>query len=229
MIVGDADIWSDTFPEDLVPRVLDLITDTWTSFAHPGPNDLEVPTTRRFKHALKQAKDFNRLPLRLEREPAEDDPQTGEELGRIDLKFLPAISAREEVYLAFECKRLNVIHSGTRRSLAPEYVTEGMMRFVTGKYAGTMRHSGMIGYVLDGRRDDAIRLVGRNVGTRATQLCMATPADLAPSTLRPQAAPVRETTHQPASSRFVLIHHLFLAAVGQAAGTTTFTTDEDNQ
>lgn len=229
MIVGNADIWSDTFPEDLVPRVLDLITDTWANFAHPGPNDLEVPTTRRFKHALKQAKDFNRLPLRLEREPAEDDPKTGTELGRIDLKFLPAISAREEVYLAFECKRLNVIQSGTRRSLAPEYVTDGMMRFVTGQYAGTMRHSGMIGYVLDGRRDDAIRFVERHIGTRTAQLCMAPPAKLALSTLCPQTAHVRQTSHQSTSSHCVIIHHVFLATSIQTSGTSAFFSDAVDQ
>ena len=105
MIVGDPDIWSDTFPEDLVPRVLDLITETWATFEKPGPSDHEVPTTRRFKYALKQAKDLRRLPLRVEREATEDDPHTGAELGRIDLKFLPAVSAREEVYFALECKR----------------------------------------------------------------------------------------------------------------------------
>src|SRR5690242_5143049 len=106
MVIGDAEIWADTFPEELVPRLLDLVIATWESFAKPGPSDYEVPITRRFKHALKQAKDLQRLPLRIEREPAEDDPVTGIELGRIDLKFLPAVSALEEVYFAFECKRL---------------------------------------------------------------------------------------------------------------------------
>lgn len=210
MVVGDPDVWSDTFPEELVPRVLDLINDTWTTFEKPGPADLEVPTTRRFKHALKQAKDFTRLPVRLEREPAEDDPQTGEELGRIDLKFLPAVSAREEVYFAFECKRLNVVANGARRSLAPEYVSEGMMRFVTGQYAGSVQHGGMIGYVLDGRRDDAIRLVGDNIAARGTELCMNQPASLNRSRLRPAADHVRETQHNLKEARSFALHHLFL-------------------
>jgi hypothetical protein len=210
MVVGDPDLWSDTFPEELVPRVLDLITDTWATFEKPGPADLEVPTTRRFKHALKQAKDFSRLPVRLEREPAEDDPETGEELGRIDLKFLPAVSAREEVYFAFECKRLNALVNGTRRSLAPDYVTEGMMRFVTGQYAGFMQHGGMLSYVLDGRCDDAIRLVEQNVARRATELCMDALAALAPSRLRPAMNHVRETGHNLHSLRPFILHHVFL-------------------
>lgn len=209
MIVGNPDIWSNTFPEDLVPRILDLVAETWSSFEKPGPADLEVPISRRFKHALKQAKDLNRLPFRIEREPAEDDPATGEELGRIDIKLLPASSAREEVYFAFECKRLNVVEDGARRSLAPEYVSEGMMRFVTGKYAAFMRHGGMIGYVLDGRGDDAIRLVGQNIAARSTELCMKSPAVLEQSTLCGVLGTARQTLHTPLT-RTITIHHLFL-------------------
>lgn len=210
MIIGDTDIWSDTFPDDLVPRVIDLIVDTWGTFEKPGPSDLEVPTTRRFKHALKQAKDFNRLPFRIERELAEDDPATGIELGRIDLKFLPAVSAREEVYLAMECKRLNVVENGVRRTLAPEYVTQGMMRFVTGAYAAAMTQGGMIGYVMDGRGDDARRLIGQNIALRAKELRMKSPAGFLPSRLRPALASVCETCHPRSQMPPFTLHHMFL-------------------
>jgi hypothetical protein len=207
-ILGDPALWADTFPEDLVPRLLDLVTETWADFERPGETDLEVPITRRFKRALKQAKDFRRLPVRIERESPEDDPDTGEERGRIDLKFLPAVSAREEVYLAFECKRLNAVEDGHRRTLAPEYVTEGVMRFVTGQYAATMLHGGMIGYVLDGKCADAIRLVERNIISRSGELKMETPAALGKSALRPENDMIRETTHL-VGRRFRL-HHVFL-------------------
>jgi len=210
MILGDPDLWSDTFPEDLIPRVLSAAVEAWTAMDKPGPAELEVPITRRFKHALKQVKDFNRLPFRVERESVEDDPTTGEELGRIDIKLLPAASAREDVYFAFECKRLNVQDGANRRSLAPEYVTEGMMRFITGQYAASMRHGGMVGYVLDGRADEAIRLVGNNIASRAVELCMRTPASLAQSTRCPSFSTARETVHTP-SLRDVILHHLFFS------------------
>ena len=210
MIVGNPDIWSDMFPEELVPRVLDLITETWATCEKPGPSDHEVPTTRRLKLALKQAKDLRRLPLRVEREATEDDPHTGEELGRIDLKFLPAVSANEEVYLAFECKRPNVTKNGRRRTLASEYVTDGMSRFVTGQYAKAVPHGGMIGYVLDGRTNDAMRLVEKNIDARATDLCMNKPAILDHSRFRPSANHIRETNHNLPSSRRFTLHHLFL-------------------
>lgn len=207
MILGDPDLWSDTFPEDLIPRVLSAAVEAWTAMAKPGPAELEVPITRRFKHVLKQVKDFNHLPFRVERESVEDDPTTGEELGRIDIKLLPAVSAREDVYFAFECKRLNVQDGANRRSLAPEYVTEGMMRFITGQYAASMRHGGMVGYVLDGRADEAIRLVGNNIASRAVELCMTTPASLVQST-RCTFSTARESAHT-LSLRVVTLHHLF--------------------
>src|ERR1022692_3404302 len=155
-------MWSDVFPEELIPRIIDLIFDTWHAFPSPKPTDYEVPITRRFKVALKNAKDLRRLPLRIEREPAEDDPTTAAELGRIDLKFSAAGSAREEVYFAFECKRLYPIENGKRRARAAEYITEGMIRFTTGQYSSVMHAGGMIGYVLDGHCEKAIAAVEVN-------------------------------------------------------------------
>lgn len=146
--------------------MLELVIETWHPFSKPGISDLEVPITRRFKHALKQAKDFRRLPLRIERELAEDDPVTGAELGRIDLKFIPAVSALEEVYFAFQCKRLNATVKGVRRTLATEYVIEDMMRFVIGQYASSVNSGGMLGYVLDGKSDEAIAAVAQNITSR---------------------------------------------------------------
>jgi len=208
-VVGDAGMWSDTFPNDLIPRILDLVTETWESFEKPTSMEHEVPITRRLRRALKQAKDYRRLPVRIERESAEDDLIAGDELGRIDLKFLPAVSALEEVYFAFECKRLNILENGKRRTLAPAYVIEGMMRFVTGQYASRMQHGGMIGYVLDGRCNDAIRLVKSNIRKRCSDLQLDADSILLQSRLRPNNPMIRETAHR--LSRSFLLHHVFLS------------------
>ena len=55
-------------------------------------------------------------------------------------------------YLGYECKRLNVTGTdGARRSQAGAYVGEdGMMRFVTEKYAEGLPVGCMMGYVMDG-------------------------------------------------------------------------------
>lgn len=81
--------------------------------------------------------------------------------GKIDIGVL--FDWERERYLAYECKRLNVIHAGSRSSLATAYVTQGMMRFITEQYAEQLPVGCMLGYVLDGditfaksRLDDAI-------------------------------------------------------------------------
>ncbi len=116
MNVGDPALWSDVFPEYLIPEILDLVWDTWGTLPLPKPDAFEVPLTRRFKVALRSQKNFRKLPLRIERESPEDDQSTAAELGRIDLKFTPAGSANEDVYFAFECKRLYPIEKGVRRA-----------------------------------------------------------------------------------------------------------------
>jgi hypothetical protein len=220
MTVGDNSMWSDVFPDELVPDIVDLVWETWREHApKPTPRDLEVPITRKFKHALKQAKDYRRLPVRIEREPAEDDPVTGEELGRIDIKLCPAGSAVEEVHFAFECKRLNAHDKdGKRATLAPEYVKEGMMRFVRGQYSGKMRHGGMIGYVLDGQDDNAIRLVKSNVEGNAADLKLHAGTSLDVSALRPDIDRIRQTVHG-LEGRVFQMHHLFLNCPSCEIGT----------
>ena len=67
----------------------------------------------------------------------------------IDLAMIVGNDRR--AYLAYECKKLNVLRRGTRLSQARAYVgEEGMMRFVTEKYAKDLPVGCMLGYVMDG-------------------------------------------------------------------------------
>ena len=68
--------------------------------------------------------------------------------GKIDMAVLLDRTRRQ--YLAYECKRLSVIRGGKRRSLATQYVMEGLRRFITGQYAEGLPVGCMLGYVLDG-------------------------------------------------------------------------------
>ena len=68
--------------------------------------------------------------------------------GRIDMAVL--LDPLAEGYLAYECKRLNVIRADGRRSLAREYVMDGVARFITGQYSENLPVGCMLGYVLDG-------------------------------------------------------------------------------
>ena len=53
-------------------------------------------------------------------------------------------------YVAYECKRLNIVYGGRRRSLAAEYVMKGLLRFITEQYAEGLPVGCMLGYVMDG-------------------------------------------------------------------------------
>lgn len=68
--------------------------------------------------------------------------------GKIDIAIL--LDWNREQYVAYECKRLNVTHRGKRSSLATEYVSEGMMRFMKNQYADGLPIGCMLGYVIDG-------------------------------------------------------------------------------
>jgi len=69
-IQGDSSLWADTFPEDLIPVILELVLETWRVFPKPARNAHEVPTTRNFRRYLIGTKNLRRLPLRIEREVA---------------------------------------------------------------------------------------------------------------------------------------------------------------
>ena len=159
--------------------------------------------------ALRQTKNLTRtLPCLIDREVVEDDPEMAEEKGRIDIRFIHGYD--ESVYFAFECKRLNVPGNRGCKSLAREYVEEGMARFVTGKYAAGLEQGGMIGFVMDGDWAAATLKIDSAVRARAKALRMTRGTGLATSTLFPASPAVRETKH-PRRTPALILHHVFLA------------------
>lgn len=68
--------------------------------------------------------------------------------GQIDIAVF--VTREREIYLAYECKRLNVIRPDGRRALATEYVAQGVMRFITEQYSENLPMGCMLGYVMDG-------------------------------------------------------------------------------
>jgi hypothetical protein len=215
-IEGDAELWSVLFPEEFIPDILDLVLSAWDEFTKPGADEEEEEITRKFRLTLIRTRDLVRLPVTILREYYEDDPDTGDHLGRIDIRFTTARSILETNYFAFECKRLNAVSGGKTRPYASEYVTKGMFRFVQGQYAGTQHHGGMIGYVLNGAIDHAMGLVNENILAKATDLSLVNATGLQVSSLRPGRPEARETNHQ-LEQRPFRIHHLFLAAPQAAA------------
>lgn len=207
---GDPSLWSEVFPQDLIPQILDMVLSVWAGVTKPPRRTREVPITQRFLTALKEDKNMRQaVPVRISRECVEDDMRTGRELGRIDLCFIPANRCREQVYFAFECKRLNAIYKRGRNTLAPAYVKQGMMRFIKSQYASRLYEGGMIGYVMDGDLVSAINAVDRNVKRHHITLKMKPPGGLSLSSVLPAHSSTKETSHNLGKREFI-IHHVFL-------------------
>jgi hypothetical protein len=143
MTAGDPSYWDDFFQQNLIPSVLTHVITTWEAMARPGPSDLEEAISIRLYSALVNAKERNALPLLIRYQDVEVDTDLAKQKGRKDIVFFP--SYEEDIYLCLEAKRLNALISGVLRSLADEYVKEGMQRFVDGKYSRRVRHAGMLG------------------------------------------------------------------------------------
>jgi hypothetical protein len=151
MLVGDMKEWVDSFVS-FDDRFLERIAIAWpacmaTLPEQPGEDAITInlvdrlakdSVVRRLCHWI----EYQFEPFGL----AADGSKFSK--GKID--FAVFFDQERERYLAFECKRLNVINCGSRSSLANLYVTQGMMRFLTEQYAEHLPVGCMLGYVMDG-------------------------------------------------------------------------------
>lgn len=151
MLVGDAAAWADQFTS-FDERFLERIVELWpaTVALLPGQPDEDTITINLVQHLCKDQV-VRRLChwVEYQYEPfglASDGSWYSK--GKIDIAAL--FDRERERYLAYECKRLNVVGAGARSSLATVYVTQGMMRFITEQYAEGLPFGSMLGYVMDG-------------------------------------------------------------------------------
>jgi len=213
-VLGSPSDWAG-FLERMMPDILRLIVDAWEALSLSVTDDREDEITEVLCRALRQNRAARELPVYVQIQMVELDPVPGQELGRLDIAFLPSGlsgSPNESIYFCLECKRLSVVKSGRRRAYASEYVLHGMLRFVSGQYARAVRHGGMLGYVLDGDVDTAIANVEANVRRHFFALGMDAPGLLLPSSILTGKTKARESTHRRVheSAQF-MIHHLFVS------------------
>jgi hypothetical protein len=211
MVVGIPAEWADLI-DPMVPQILNLVIESWDGMPSPASDEKEDNITTSLCRLLKQNKTLRGLPFRITIQRVELEPLAREELARQDLVFEP-LHPCEDIYFCLESKRLNVIKDGKLRSYASEYVTHGMLRFVTGQYSKAVRHGGMIGYVLDGNVTTAIINVEDNIKKQNSTLRMKAPGQFLSSTVLTGEARARETHHQRTHETGLFrIHHLFMAA-----------------
>ena len=210
MTAGDPADWADFFEAQLVPAVLALVLDAWGRMAKPAEDEREDATSDRLFRQMLSCKDRNRHPFLIRREDLELDPDPAKEPGWKDIVFFPPAND-EDVYFCLEAKRLNARVRGVMKSLADEYVKEGMRRFVAARYARRVVHGGMLGYVLDGDVPRAMSNVADNVRTSHPALGMDPPGRWTDSPIRPADPYAKETRHRRSSGPSPFrIHHLFV-------------------
>ncbi|MFN8681306.1 hypothetical protein ACDP63_09150 [Paracoccus sp. P2] len=124
------------------------------------------------------------------------------------IDFVLTIGDDEDVYLACECKRLNVPYKTGVRALVGEYVDEGLMRFVTGQYSNGLPLAMMLGYVMNAKTDVARRGVKRILALRSATVGLQSERD-APIV---SGRPVRfHTTHACVTGHLIEVAHTLLA------------------
>ena len=151
MLVGDPSAWAVRFRR-LDVRFLERVVAVWPSCVQVLPDDpTEDTITENLVAKVSKDKEARRLFHHVEYH-YEPFGYTSEgrafSRGEVDMALL--LNQERDRYLAYECKRLNVPRNGGTRSLATEYVTEGVRRFVIEKYAAGLPVGCMLGYVLDG-------------------------------------------------------------------------------
>ena len=100
-----------------------------------------------------------------------------------------------------ECKRV----AGADASLCRRYVTEGMDRFIDGKYGPNHAQDFMVGYVLLGAPSDAVNKINAYLGGKSRRQDRLERSNIgATSTWQS-----RHTRHEPPNS--LILYHTFLA------------------
>lgn len=165
MNVGDDCDLLDNFrvlSDRLLPHIVRLLP----SCVHSLGAELdEDAITRNLVTGLAELSDVRRVGVLLYHfEPFRVDDR-GNQLstGQIDFILQPFGVWNRELYVAYECKRLNVRGSRGTRSRASEYVLNGVSRFVTEQYSARLPLACMLGYVEDGNVSTANQKIRKKI------------------------------------------------------------------
>ena len=210
VLAGDLDKWLPHF-RGLEERVASAVEAAWPACVAPLQSEENAMShedhiTKHLVQSLKRMKSFPGRFVYQYTLLAEDDHSNVSMPSIID--FVLTIGDDEDVYLACECKRLNVPYKTGTRGLFDEYVVEGLMRFVSGQYANGLPAAMMLGYVMDARTDHAHRGVKRAIASRSTALRLQYVQDAPVIADRPLRF---HTTHLCTPRHVIKVAHTFLA------------------
>ena len=155
---------------DAIATILDLLYSGWRTVVASGEVDgssMEPVIAGHLVRDMRAEKKRRGIAnLRIEEEVGtRSSPGSPKPEGRIDVKVI--YSFDEDEYFGIECKRLG---GRKRRRLAREYVTEGVLRFVAGKYSPGHAWCAMAGFVIDGRVLESVELVSDELHKRRSEV-----------------------------------------------------------
>jgi hypothetical protein len=202
------------FDGNYLMEILEATARAWAHMKAPKRTEIEDRITFRLAGLLVNDPEFAEIPYDV-------TPQwwivglDGELLGRLDIRFKHRLSKRD--YFGFEAKRLHVRYPSGRTS--KEYSTytgeAGMRAFVEGQYSKMLPAGGMLGYVMDGKSDEAWSGVGKQIESQRTTLKLSTDCSFAASALSKNAleralkgSHLGETDHDLGSHHMRLFHLL---------------------
>ena len=174
MAVGDPTAWAGRF-RTFDKRFLERVVAVWPrclGVLPPRPDEDTV--TINLVNLLQRDPDSRRCFhwIEFQYEPFGHTPAgTAYSKGEIDMAVF--LDHDRETYLAYECKRLNEVRHDGRRSLATEYVMNGLSRFVAGQYSENLPVGCMLGYVLDGDVVYAASRVRAKIVERGQEVALA--------------------------------------------------------
>jgi len=214
-IAHGAEDWVPLFPVEEIPFILAAVLRCTTALRKKHETEHENKISARLRKLLIRDEELRHRPLQLDREAYVDDDDVDEEdaSGRLDFRFLYSTHTLHPwPYFAIEAKRLYVTFASGWRSLVSEYVTgkQGMMCFIEQRYARSLAHGGMLGYVFDGDVEKARASVAAAIATNHEKLKCAPSVKLVPSPVLPGDSGVTESAHTLTHGDFV-IYHLFVA------------------
>nr|VFK37787.1 MAG: hypothetical protein BECKSD772F_GA0070984_101810 [Candidatus Kentron sp. SD]VFK42458.1 MAG: hypothetical protein BECKSD772E_GA0070983_101710 [Candidatus Kentron sp. SD]VFK78141.1 MAG: hypothetical protein BECKSD772D_GA0070982_10088 [Candidatus Kentron sp. SD] len=202
------------FPEEEIPYILSSILWVGAALRKKSESEKENPITIRLCKGLNRMERFRDGPLECHPQKGipSPDPDDDRIIGWIDIS-VSGVGGGSEVYFAMEAKRLRYRSppGGAFKTGNSEYVgKDGMMRFVSGKYAPFMQAGAMLGYVFDGDTETARSGIGALIRKKADMLKMESPEALVPSEILP-GKPIGATHHRGVNDKILILYHLFLS------------------
>ncbi len=133
------------------------------------------------------------------------------EAPQIDIKVIMPRWDYNEVYFAWECKLVGDKRSNREYArLISEYVTEGIFRFIDGKYSSEVDDAGMLGYVLEGDVSNIVSDINESMLSSKRRRQLAASDHLIPDTPLNINDTYRSQHHRKKDSSKIRLKHLFL-------------------